>query len=77
MRRPGKRQMFLRSAAVAGLIGLAATVRATAGAQAPAAAPVAPATADVTISAADCVAEKIGTAEPRLRLEPLMAVSSA
>ena len=70
--------MFLRSAAVAGLIGLAATVRATAGAPAQTAAPAAPATADVTISAADCAAEKVGTTIAVERIgEPVRRVTLA
>jgi hypothetical protein len=68
MRRPAKPSVFLRAAAVAGLIGLAATVRATAVAPAQTAAPAAPAVTDVTISAADCVAEKIGTTIPIERI---------
>ena len=71
--------MFLRWAAAVGLAGVVA-VRATVGAQAPAPA-VAEAVRsgnDVTITAADCVAEKIGTTIPVERIgEPVRRVTLA
>src|SRR5687768_11406993 len=78
MLRP-RRPMFLRWAGVAGLAGLAA-MRATAAAQAPTSTPVAAVRAgnDVTISAADCVAEKIGTTIAIERIgEPVRRVTLA
>ena len=79
MRRPARRPMFLRWAAVVGLAGVAA-VRAPVEAQAPTATP-APAVRsgnDVTISAADCVLEKVGTTIPIERIgEPVRRVTLA
>src|SRR5687767_2895663 len=78
MLRTARRPMFLRWAAVAGLAA-AATVRATVGAQAPA--PTVDAVRsgnDVTVNAADCVAEKIGTTIPIERIgEPVRRVALA
>src|SRR5687768_17029744 len=78
MLRSARRPMFLRWAAVAGLAGVAA-VRATVGAQAPAPAVAAVLSGnDVTIDAADCVAEKIGTTIPIARVgEPVRRVTLA
>src|SRR5688572_26619919 len=79
MLRTARRPMFLRWAAAVGFAGMAA-VRATVGAQAPAPA-VAEAVRsgnDVTITAADCVAEKIGTTIPIERIgEPVRRLTLA
>ena len=79
MLRTARRPMFLRWAAAVGLAGVVA-VRATAGAQAPAPAVAAavPSGSDVTINAADCVADKIGTTIPIERIgEPVRRVTLA
>jgi len=79
MLRPGRRPMFLRWAAVVGLAGVAA-VRASAGAQAPTPTPAGAVRSgnDVTVSAADCVAEKVGTTIPIARIgEPVRRVTLA
>jgi feruloyl esterase len=71
--------MLARWAVVAGLAAVAA-VRATAGAQAPATAPAAAVRAgsDITITAADCIAGKIGTTIPIERIgEPVRRVTLA
>ena len=79
MMRPRRRPMFPRWAAVVGLAGLAA-VRATAGTQAPTPTPAiaVPSSNDVTVSAADCIAGKIGTTIPIQRIgEPVRRVTLA
>ena len=77
MLRTARRPMFLHWAAIAALAGVAA-VRATVGAQAPAPAVAEVRTGnDVTISAADCVAEKIGTIPIERIGEPVRRVTLA
>jgi feruloyl esterase len=78
MLRHRRRSVFPWWAAVVGLLGLAA-LRATADTQAtPTPAVAVRATNDVTISAADCIAEKIGTSIPVGRIgEPVGRVTLA